>query len=179
MRFKSTLAGLIATGASIVPTLSANPAPHVNMKPSLCSSPEFHQWDFWLGAWRVTDQKGVFQGTNEITRAPSGCGLLENWRGAGGGQGMSFNGYDTVRKTWTQLWISPSSFIRLEGRLDEHGVMRMAGTISYSDKELERPFRGNWSLQRDGTVKQEFFEFDPETKVWSEWFTGIYRRAPL
>ena len=142
-----------------------------------CSAPEFRQWDFWLGTWRVTDPKGIFQGSNVISRAPSGCGLIENWHSAGGGRGISLNGYDSVRKTWTQLWISPDSVIRLEGKLNERGALPMEGTISYNDKPIEHPFRGTWTPLSDGSVKQEFYEFDPATGKWEEWFIGIYRRA--
>jgi hypothetical protein len=141
-----------------------------------CSAAEFHQWDFWLGSWRVTDLKGVFQGTNEIKVAPSGCGLIENWHGAQGGTGVSFNGYDPVRRMWTQFWVSDGEVIRLEGRRAPHGALRLRGSISNSVNGTEHPFRGTWTPQTDGSVKQEFFEYDPKAKTWNEWFTGIYRR---
>jgi len=140
-----------------------------------CSAPEYHQWDFWLGNWRVTDLHGAFQGTNEIKAAPGGCGLIENWIGAEGGRGTSFNGYDSVRRTWTQFWLSSGSVIRLEGNLDSHGVMRTAGTITYNARRILHPFRGVWTPLLGGAVKQEFYEYDPGTKLWHEWFTGIYR----
>ena len=144
-------------------------------KPASCSAPEFHQWDFWLGAWRVTDPAGKFQGTNEITAGPGGCGLVEHWTGSGGSQGQSFSGYDNTRKSWTQLWISPAEVIRLEGKRDSHGALRTEGTISYNGSGVEHPFRGYWTPQSNGAVKQQFFEYNPKTKSWAEWFTGIYR----
>jgi len=134
---------------------------------------EHHQWDFWLGKWRVTDPAGTFQGTNVITRGPSGCGLVEHWKDANGTEGMSLNGYDAVRRTWTQFWVSPGAVIRLEGRIED-GVMHMEGSISYNRKDVQHPFRGVWTPLPDGSVKQEFFERDGAT--WSTWFTGIYRR---
>lgn len=176
MRFGLALTGFVAMAVVAGAALAQSAAPPGAPKPAPCSAPEYHQWDFWLGAWRVTDLKGVFQGTNEITLSPSGCGLIENWQGAEGGRGMSFNGYDAVRKTWTQLWISPGSVIRLEGKLDAGGVMRTEGFISYAGKKIEHPFRGIWTPQRDGSVRQAFYEFDPATKKWGEWFIGIYRR---
>ena len=148
------------------PTLAKSPP---------CSAVEFHQWDFWLGEWRVTDIKGTFQGANEIKRAPSGCGLIEDWHGVGGGNGVSFNGYDAARKTWTQFWVSPGSIIRLEGKLDGQGTMRTEGTITYNSRGIEHLFRGIWTPLPNGAVRQEFYEQDPATKTWANWFTGIYR----
>ena len=162
-------AALIGLLACDVAALAAPPN-----KP--CAAPEFHRWDFWLGSWRVTDPKGVFQGTNAINVAPSGCGLIEHWHGASGSDGMSFNGYDAARGTWTQLWLSPGTVIRLEGRFDDQGALRMSGTITYNQKREEHAFRGNWVPLPDGAVRQEFFERTSKTTAWTEWFTGIYRR---
>jgi len=140
-----------------------------------CSAPAFHQWDFWLGSWRVTDTSGALQGASAVTLAPSGCGFIEHWHGAKGEDGVSFNGYDEVRKSWTQFWVSPGAVIRLEGTGDTHGAIRTHGTISYGATGLEIPFRGNWILQPDGAVRQEFFQYNSKTKAWDSWFTGIYR----
>ena len=167
---RAALAALIL--AASAPAHAEAPAP------AACAAPEFHQWDFWLGSWRVTDPDGVFQGTNEITRPPSGCGLLERWTSANGAPGASFNAYDPVRKTWTQLWAGAGSVIRLEGKLDSKGAMRMQGTIAYYVGGPERAFRGVWTPLPDGSVRQAFFERDPKTRAWSNWFTGLYRRAP-
>ncbi|MBV8976752.1 MAG: hypothetical protein JOZ13_05165 [Alphaproteobacteria bacterium] len=162
------LAAAVIAGAAVIPgTLDA-------ATPQSCVSPQERQWDFWLGEWRVSDPAGVFQGTNIISRGPKGCGLIEHWTGAQGNEGMSLNGYDAVRKTWTQFWISPGLAIRLEGRF-EKGALRMEGTISYNKTGIEHPFRGVWTPMQDGTVKQEFFEQD--NKRWNTWFTGIYRRS--
>jgi hypothetical protein len=136
----------------------------------------FHDWDFWLGSWRVCDAAGTFQGVNEIVVAPGGCGLIEHWRGASGVVGASFNAYDPVRGTWTQLWAAPGSVVRLEGRLDAQGAMRTEGTISDTAALVERPFRGVWTPNPDGSVTQAFFEQDPGSGAWSTWFSGVYRR---
>lgn len=142
-----------------------------------CDAPGFHGWDFWLGSWRVTDPQGALQGTNDITRAPSGCGMIENWTSAQGGRGTSFNVYDATRGTWTQLWASPGVVIRLEGTADEHGAIRTEGEIAYGKTRVVHPFRGVWTPNPDGSVTQEFFEQDPATKAWSQWFKGVYRKA--
>ncbi len=164
------LAAITAALAFVTPAIGAESAP-------ACSSPEHRQWDFWLGDWTVSDPAGKLQGTNRIVRASGGCGLEEHWTGASGGRGDSLNVYDPIRKTWTQLWAGPTEVIRLEGVLVSQGAMRMEGSISNASGGPEHRFRGVWTPLPDGAVRQEFFEQDPATSAWSNWFTGIYRRT--
>lgn len=154
----------------------AAPALAAGSPPAPCSAPEYHQWDFWLGAWTVTDPDGKLQGTNEIVRSRAGCALEEHWRNTGAGGGDSFNVYDPARKTWTQLWSGTGSIVRLEGRLDDKGAMRMEGLVTDQSGTAEHRFRGVWTPLPGGAVRQEFFEQDPKTGAWSNWFTGIYRK---
>ncbi len=170
MHLLTALAAAAVTAAQPTPPApAAAPA-----KP--CSTPGHHSWDFWLGSWRVTGLDGSFKGTNEITLAPSGCGLVENWTSAGGGKGTSLNVYDPVRQTWTQLWVAPGYMIRMEGPVDAKGAVTMSGVIGYFQRKVEHPFKAAWTAQPDGSVKQEFWEQDPATGQWAVWFTGIYRR---
>ena len=175
MRLELKLTEMLPVGVFLALILAVVSGSTVTAKPAPCSAPEFHQWDFWRGEWRVTDAKGVFQGSSEITAGPGCCGLVEHWTGKGGSQGQSLSGYDSTRKSWTQFWISPAEVIRLEGRRDAQGALWTEGTISYNASGVEHPFRGIWTPQADGSVRQQFFEFDPKANSWGEWFTGIYR----
>lgn len=145
---------------------------------TLCADPAYHGWDFWLGRWQVTDPQGVLQGTNEITRGPGGCGLLEHWRSQQGGEGLSVNGYDPFTGEWTQTWLSGSESISLKGKIDKDGALRTSGTITSFGARESQPFRGNWIPLPDGSVRQEFFIQNPKTKEWSSWFVGHYSKAP-
>ena len=151
---------------------SATPAP-----PPPCVGTEYRQWDFWLGSWRVTDPKGAPQGSSRVVSAAHGCGFEEHWTSRNGGEGESFNAYDPVRKTWTQFWTGGGSIIRLEGRLEAPGLMRLKGTLDNQTGGPEHQFTGDWTLLPDGTVKQEFHDQDPTTHIWSTWFVGIYHHA--
>jgi hypothetical protein len=53
--------------------------------------------------------------------------------------------------------------------------MVLEGDIRYRDGRTA-PFKGAWTKQADGSVRQHFEEYDPEKKTWGEWFTGIYRK---
>lgn len=69
---------------------------------------ESRQFDFWIGEWDVTDTSGRKVGDSRIEKILDGCVLLENWTGASGGTGKSFNLYDTATKSWKQTWCDSS-----------------------------------------------------------------------
>ena len=143
---------------------------------SPCTDPGQHGWDFWLGRWRVSDAKGVFHGIDEVTRGPNGCGLIEHWHGQEGIEGTSLNFFAPATGEWTQYWMSPTESIVLKGKPDSTGSMRTIGTITHYNLKEPHPFRGNWVRQDDGSIIQEFFEQDPATQKWSEWFVATYKK---
>ena len=69
------------------------------------NTPEFRQFDFWAGTWDVQDADGKFAGRNSITLEERGCVLVERWKSASGGTGLSINYYDPRAKAWTQNWV--------------------------------------------------------------------------
>ena len=107
-----------------------------------CSNSEYRQWDFWLGSWRVESPDGVFQGNNNISAQEKGCLLLENWTGAQGGTGQSFNFYNSASNQWRQLWVSPGAIIDYSGGLTQDGSMRLEGHIAYPSQSQESQIFG-------------------------------------
>ena len=49
-----------------------------------CTTPEYRQFDFWVGDWDVFGPAGARTGTNRVDRLLNGCVLQEHWVGAGG-----------------------------------------------------------------------------------------------
>lgn len=143
----------------------------------ICESKQgFFDFDFWLGEWNVytNDDKRVFQGSNSITRHHKNCLIMENWTSAQGGTGSSMNYYDPVEDQWRQLWVAGGYSIDYTGGLDENGAMSLAGSINYYKSGKSFPFRGTWTPNDDGSVRQFFEQFNPETKSWAVWFDGVY-----
>jgi hypothetical protein len=96
-----------AAHAQRSPSASATPTP----PPPACVSPEFRQFDFWLGHWKVTNSKGVQVGTSEITRVSEGCAVREQWQSAQDQGGTSINYYDAADKQWHQIgWAVTAPF---------------------------------------------------------------------
>ena len=74
-----------------------------------------HAFDFWIGEWTVT-VGGTFAGTNSIQPILGHCTIFEQWTGASGTTGKSYNYYDPGYDHWRQIWISDNgTFIEFTG----------------------------------------------------------------
>ncbi len=146
--------------------------------PNICEDdPRFNQFDFWLGDWRVTDRaKGDFQGTNKITKAEKGCLIFEHWTSKAGNTGSSINYYNPNLDEWRQIWVSNGYSIDIKGKL-ENGSMTLIGKIHYYKTGKSFPFKGTWTYESDGTVRQHFEQYDVNSDAWKVWFDGRYTRS--
>ena len=99
-----------------------------------CATPEHRQFDFWLGTWDVHTPDGKRAGANTIRLTLGGCVLQENWQGAGGHSGTSYNIYDAPRQRWHQTWVD-----------DEGQLLQLDGT--YVDGKMVL-VRGDGRLDR-------------------------------
>ena len=144
--------------------------------PAPCSSPEYRQFDFWVGDWEVVDTAGTVLGRNRITRMLNDCVVHERWTGARGTSGESFNIYQRTTGTWHQSWVdSGGNLLLLDGAL-ENGTMVLRG---------ETPARGggtqlnriSYVPNEDGTVRQLWEVSTDRGTTWTVSFNGIYRRA--
>lgn len=136
----------------------------------------YRQFDFWVGEWEVFgNQNGALAGRNHIEARHGGCVLVERWESNGGGGGMSMNYYDGTTGLWRQVWVSVNYNIDIQGGLDDQGRMVLEGEIhTYPGGGQSLPFRGTWTPQADGNVRQLFEQQDPSTGAWQVWFDGRY-----
>ena len=84
------------------------------------------------------------------------------------------NFFDPGRGAWRQIWVSAGTTIDVSGGLQE-GAMVLEGEIHYRTTGDVRPFRGRWSLEPDGRVRQ-FFE-ERIDDAWQPWFEGLYAKV--
>ncbi len=165
---------LIASGllALAMPTLAGAQA----SAPPPCVAAMHDDFDFWVGEWNVyAPDNGPYQGHNSITKAQGGCLVSEHWTGGSGSTGESMNFHDPLAGAWRQVWVSPGVFIDYTGGLNEAGAMELTGEIYYDTTGQRAPFRGVWTPQGDGSVRQHFQQQGPDGE-WSDWFIGIYVR---
>ncbi|MDX1569967.1 MAG: tetratricopeptide repeat protein [Xanthomonadales bacterium] len=134
-----------------------------------------HAFDFWIGEWEVT-QNGQFAGTNKIQPILGHCAIFEQWTGANGGEGKSFNYYDPGYDRWRQIWISDSgSFIEFTGEARDGGVFYTAETIDPTDgSRTDHKFQ--FTRNDDGTVRQFWQTSTDGGTTWNTIWDGRYER---
>jgi len=141
-----------------------------------CDRDIFRQFDFWIGTWEVKDETGKLAGHNTITAQEQGCVLVEQWRSADGGTGMSMNYYHQQSGHWKQNWVGGGIILEMSGGLQD-GSMVLEGPSRQIGNERLTLLRGTWTLLPDGRVRQHFVESEDQGKTWKEWFDGYYSRV--
>jgi hypothetical protein len=142
---------------------------------SACTSAENRQLDFWVGVWVVTNPDGKVAGNSVIQKILNGCVILENWSGAGGYEGKSFNLYDSSKKKWIQKWVDiQGQLIEFEGSF--HGT-----TLEYTSHSATPDGKNVVGLMTftpgsDGSIRQVWKQSTDDGKTWKVEFDGIYKR---
>jgi hypothetical protein len=76
------------------------------------ASPQYRQFDFWIGEWEVqVNGSGQPAGSSSVQLILGDCIILENWTGARGMNGKSFNLYNSARQKWQQTWVNDRGII--------------------------------------------------------------------
>src|SRR3954470_11889409 len=110
------MSGISTTCLLLVSSVLHGRTDKAEAPPPACSEPEYHQFDFWIGDWDVRGPKGKQAGVNHIRSILDGCVLQENWSGAGGSTGTSYNIYDRTQKKWHQTWVdNQGTLLQLDG----------------------------------------------------------------
>lgn len=145
---------------------------------SVCSGPEYRQFDFWVGEWDVYHPTAdTIVGYNHIKNILNGCVIEENWTGASGFQGKSFNTYNPVDSTWNQVWVDVSgSTYHFKGAFTD-GVMLMKGETISSQNGQTVLFEMSYTPNEDTqTIRQLWKSSADEGATWNTIFDGVYRK---
>ncbi|HVX87683.1 MAG TPA: hypothetical protein VG940_02060, partial [Gemmatimonadales bacterium] len=146
--------------------------------PPGCTTPEYRQFDYWVGDWEVTDSAGTIPyGTNTVTLEESGCVVHEHWTGSRGGTGQSFNYYDPRIRKWQQDWVASNagSSLHLVGTLGDHDTMTLEADVPGPNGTTVH-HRAQWIPQPDGRVRQYWRSTTDRGKTWTIVFDGWYRK---
>jgi hypothetical protein len=181
MRWLPLLIGVV-TMASTVNAQNAPPTAPVAAaaSASACGMPEFRQFDFWKGEWDVSSH-GKPAGRSRVEAILDGCVLLENWRGASGTEGKSFNTYNTSTKHWEQYWVDGSGApLHLSGGLvDGKMVLEGQRLTPNADTGAMQRERISWTPNADGSVRQLWETSTDDGKTWGVSFDGLYRKSAI
>lgn len=144
------------------------------------TSKEAQQFDFWIGQWDVTAWSGVIMpgsqpGFNDVHPILEHCIVFENWKGPSGGEGKSFNYFDTNLNKWRQIWMDDSgSALDYTGEFRD-GAMRFTGwTLDSQGHRVEQKL--TFTPIDSNTVRQTFEASSDAGKTWAVTFDGRYVR---
>jgi hypothetical protein len=147
--------------------------------PRPCSTPDYRQFDFWVGDWDVKLANGQIAGRNRIEMIEGGCGLQENWTGGGPtpNTGRSINAYSSGDKKWHQIWLGSGGLLMHLSGTFQGDTLTMEGvtTTAAGQSVLNRLA---FTKRPDGSVRQFWQTSQDGGKVWQTAFEGIYTRRP-
>ncbi len=167
----------IMGGTLISGLLAVHPLAAQQQAPPTCDKPEFRQFDFWVGDWDVTTPDDKPAGKSRITSILKGCVIHEEWTGAGGGNGESFNIWSRADGHWHQEWVSDSgALLSLTGDYKD-GRMVLTGERKLPNGSTVQN-RITWSLIDNSRDRvRQFWETSQDGgKTWSSAFDGVYKR---
>lgn len=138
------------------------------------ASPEFRQFDFWIGEWVAKTPNGVVGGNSSIQLILNSCVIFENWSGTGGVLGKSFNIYDTTDKKWHQTWMdSAGTFTHYIGEFKDGKMIMVGDGIINGQKTL---LKMTFTPLPNGDVRQFGENSTDEGKTWTTSFDFIYSK---
>ncbi len=123
MRIRQLMFGVIFFFCFSVAAQSVSAQSDSTNKP--CSTPEFSQFDFWVGSWELTWNDTV-KGTNVITKELDGCVVHEIFSDpAGKFYGRSYSVFNPTKSVWQQTWVdNQGNYMDFEGGF-ENGMMTL------------------------------------------------------
>jgi hypothetical protein len=145
-----------------------------------CATPAHHQFDFWVGEWDVRKPDGTRAGQSRIEPILEACVIFENWTGATGFAGKSFNLYNAASDRWEQFWVDQSGArLHLHGGLEGERMV-LSGLREKTDAQTgpAQRERISWTPNADGSVRQLWETSSDDGRTWTTSFDGLYRRAP-
>jgi len=146
-------------------------------QPQFCRTPEYRQFDFWVGDWDVfdVDRPNVQVARVQVDRILDGCVLREDYAGSDGHRGQSFSMFDASRKTWHQTWVTNrGELLAIEGSLQPSGEMTLNG-MDHAPDGKERQVRGRWVPMNNG-VREIAMRSTDGGLTWNLWFDLLFRR---
>jgi hypothetical protein len=133
-------------------------------KPSKCDCAECHQFDFWIGKWKVEwkDEEGnTVEGSNIVNSILDGCAIEENFDGSPGMdfRGKSLSVYNHHHETWQQTWVDTEGFYMLFAGGMQNDKMILSRTVETAEGILSQrmvfyniqkdSFDWNWESSTD------------------------------
>lgn len=142
----------------------------------VCCSDLHKQFDFWIGEWDVYDKNKVLIGENTIEKLENDCLISENWKGASGTTGKSYNFFDTSDSTWNQTWVdNKGTCFNLKGEAYKNKVVLKSRLIK-GENQIWYVNRISWKKIDENKLIQVWDITDQHGKLLDHVFEGHYIR---
>ncbi len=147
-----------------------------------CSSPEYRQFDFWIGEWEAFNVNGQKAGDSKISLILDSCIILEEWTSATVNRGMryagkSFNTYNATTKQWQQTWVDNAggSNEYLVGKFGDNKMIFQSTPFQFSKDTMA--IRKMTFTNISPVKLRQFGEISKDNGIsWSTEFDLEYRR---
>jgi len=146
-----------------------------------CTAAEYHEFDFWIGDWRVYDAKSnELVALDRVEKQAHGCIVQQNltmltdlYRRPGTAYRMSGIGVNRFDgESWLELWADDQwGAIVLRGRPAAGKAMVLTTIIPSRHRDL----RLEWEKQPDGSVRALQYVAPTGTDKWELYGELIYR----
>lgn len=137
------------------------------------ASPNFRQFDFWIGEWDAKNVQGVTVGSSSIQLILGQCVIFENWS-TPVSSGKSFNIFDTRDGKWHQSWVDDrGTYAHYIGELKDGKMVYVSDTVRNGVKTLAKMTFGKLP---NGDVRQHGESSTDEGKTWTTTFDFTYVR---
>jgi len=126
---------LQSVAVSLITISASAQTPAVESRPCK-DAPEFRGMDFWIGEWEVEPAQGKPAGKSKIELVLDGCIVLENWTGANGYAGKSFNLFHGDSFKWEQIWVDNQGQVtRYEGEAKDGNIYYRTESVGSDGKK--------------------------------------------
>ncbi|HMJ08259.1 MAG TPA: tetratricopeptide repeat protein [Pyrinomonadaceae bacterium] len=137
------------------------------------ASPEFRQFDFWIGEWNAKNAAGLTVGTSSIQLILNQCVIFENWN-TPLNSGKSFSIFDVKDKRWHQTWVDDKGTLtHYTGDLRDGKMIYISESITGGTKTLAKM---TYSKLPNGDVRQFGEASSDDGKTWKPTFDFTYVR---
>lgn len=145
---------------------------------SIENYPEAQKFNFWVGEWQVFNAQGTVVGESKIVKLLSDAVILENWFGASGFEGKSFNHFHMESGKWIQYWVDQGSGrIYFEGNFDETQNAMVLNELDLNDAGKPQRRLSFFNLSPDSV--RQFSQLSSDSgQTWSVEYDFMYVRKP-
>ena len=152
---------------------------------SPCASPEFRQFDFWVGQWELSwpasaaTERKPGSGTNRIERALDDCVIVEHFTGTPGMElrGMSVSTFNRRKGKWQQTWVDNSGgYLDFVGEFKDGQMILVREAVDGKNRKFLQ--RMVWKNIKPDSLDWSWERSDDGGQNWKVMWPIHYQRVP-